>query len=99
MVTERNWLEVYPYTKWGGNDSLPHLQEGQTFMPSHLMLKEVCLGLNCNAGLTAQVVARLNCLIIAPCTILHFTAWLTALEILQSQQATGPPGRMLSASQ
>lgn len=41
MVTERNWLEVYPYTKWGGNDSLPHLQEGQTFMPSHLMLKEV----------------------------------------------------------
>ncbi|KAL3140647.1 hypothetical protein ABBQ32_005213 [Trebouxia sp. C0010 RCD-2024] len=40
MVTERNWLEVYPYTKWGGNDSLPHLQEGQTFMPSHLMLKE-----------------------------------------------------------
>ncbi len=42
MVTERNWLEVYPYTKWGGNDSLPHLQEGQTFLPSHLMLKEVC---------------------------------------------------------
>lgn len=41
MVTERNWLEVYPYTKWGGNDSLPHLQEGHTFMPSHLMLKEV----------------------------------------------------------
>ena len=41
MVTERNWLEVYPYTKWGGNDSLPHLQEGQTFMPSHLMLNEV----------------------------------------------------------
>ncbi|KAL3158229.1 hypothetical protein ABBQ38_010482 [Trebouxia sp. C0009 RCD-2024] len=40
MVTERNWLEVYPYTKWGGTDSLPHLQEGQTFMPSHLMLKE-----------------------------------------------------------
>ena len=44
MVTERNWLDVYPYTKWGGNDSLPHLQEGQTFMPSHLLLKEVwCL--------------------------------------------------------
>lgn len=41
MVTERNWLEVYPYTKWGGNDSLPHLQEGHTFIPSHLMLKEV----------------------------------------------------------
>ena len=41
MVTERNWLEVYPYTRWGGNDSLPHLQQGQTFMPSHLMLKEV----------------------------------------------------------
>lgn len=44
MVTERNWLDVYPYTKWGGNDSLPHLQESQTFMPSHLLLKEVqCL--------------------------------------------------------
>ncbi|DBB17906.1 hypothetical protein WJX82_005956 [Trebouxia sp. C0006] len=40
MVTERNWLEVYPYTKWGGNESLPHLQEGQTFIPSQLMLKE-----------------------------------------------------------
>ncbi|DBA87673.1 TPA: hypothetical protein ACH3X1_004680 [Trebouxia sp. C0004] len=40
MVTERNWLQVYPYTKWGGNESLPHLQEGQTFMPSQLMLKE-----------------------------------------------------------
>ena len=50
MVTERNWLEVYPYTKWGGNDSLPHLQEGQTFMPSHLMLKEVShLDLLCTA--------------------------------------------------
>ncbi len=46
MVTERNWLEVYPYTKWGGNESLPHLHQGQTFMPSQLMLKEVSSSLN-----------------------------------------------------
>ena len=43
MVNERHWLDEIPYTKWGGNDSLPHLQEGQTFMPSQLLLKEVCL--------------------------------------------------------
>lgn len=42
MVKEKNWLEVYPYSSWGGNANLPVLEEGQTFMPSHLMLKEVC---------------------------------------------------------
>ena len=41
MVRERNWLEVYPYTGWGGNDSLPPLQEGQQFMPNDLLLKQV----------------------------------------------------------
>ncbi|KAK9812774.1 hypothetical protein WJX72_003468 [[Myrmecia] bisecta] len=40
MVTERNWLDVYPYTNWGGNDNLPVLQQGQQFMPTELMLKE-----------------------------------------------------------
>ena len=41
MVKERNWLEVYPYTKWGGNSNLPTLQVGQTFFPTELLLKEV----------------------------------------------------------
>ncbi len=41
MVTERNWLDVYPYTSWGGNANLPVFTEGQKFMPTTLMLKEV----------------------------------------------------------
>lgn len=41
MVQERNWLEVYPYTGWGGNDNLPPLQEGQQFLPADLLLKQV----------------------------------------------------------
>lgn len=40
-MTQRNWLEVYPYTNWGGNDSLPAFAEGQRFMPSELMLNQV----------------------------------------------------------
>ena len=43
MVTERNWLDVYPYTSWGGNADLPVFTEGQKFMPTTLMLKEVNL--------------------------------------------------------
>ena len=42
MVKEKNWLEVYPYTSWGGNANLPVLEEGQTFTPSSIMLREVC---------------------------------------------------------
>lgn len=41
MVTERNWLDVYPYAQWGGNSNLPHFTEGQTFMPSSIILNEV----------------------------------------------------------
>lgn len=41
MVKEKNWLEVYPYTSWGGNANLPVLEEGQTFTPSSIMLREV----------------------------------------------------------
>ena len=47
MVTERNWLEVYPYTNWGSAQQLPHVQRGQTFMPTSLLLKDVrnhCFG-------------------------------------------------------
>ena len=46
MVTQRNWLDVYPYTNWGGNADLPVFAEGQRFMPSHLLLaqaRHVCL--------------------------------------------------------
>ncbi|KAF5837281.1 DNA topoisomerase [Dunaliella salina] len=32
MVTQRNWLDVYPWATWGGNDRLPTLTEGQTSM-------------------------------------------------------------------
>ncbi|GAX84927.1 hypothetical protein CEUSTIGMA_g12348.t1 [Chlamydomonas eustigma] len=39
MVVERNWLEVYPYTNWGGKE-LPVFQPGQSFWPSELALKE-----------------------------------------------------------
>lgn len=26
MITETNWLDVYPWEKWGGNANLPHFQ-------------------------------------------------------------------------
>ncbi len=39
MVTERNWLLVYPYASWGGNSRLPHFVEGQRFMPTELTLR------------------------------------------------------------
>ena len=38
---EKNWLEVYPWFKWGGNDNLPPFQVNQTFIPTELLLKEV----------------------------------------------------------
>jgi hypothetical protein len=44
MVTERNWLDVYPYQNWGGNANLPPLVEGQAFTPTELLLKEVRKG-------------------------------------------------------
>jgi hypothetical protein len=33
MVTERNWLDVFTYTNWGGNANLPHFVEGQLSYP------------------------------------------------------------------
>ena len=41
MVTQRNWLDVYPYTGWGGNANLPVFEVGQTFTPTALELKQV----------------------------------------------------------
>lgn len=40
MVVERNWLDVFPYTNWGGNANLPNFVEGQTFVPTELLLKQ-----------------------------------------------------------
>ena len=45
MVTERNWLDVYPYATWGGNANLPMFQQGQQFMPQAIDLKQVALSL------------------------------------------------------
>ena len=39
---QRNWLDVYPYTNWGGNGTLPVFVEGQEFVPASIDLKEVC---------------------------------------------------------
>lgn len=41
MVKERNWMEVFPWARWGGNDNLPVFEVNQTFMPTELVLKEV----------------------------------------------------------
>lgn len=41
MVTERNWLEVYPYASWGGNANLPAFQQGQQFIPQAIELRQV----------------------------------------------------------
>lgn len=41
MVTERNWLDVYHYTKWGGNANLPAFQQGQHFVPHSIELTQV----------------------------------------------------------
>ena len=43
MVTERNWLDVYPYANWGGNANLPVFQQGQQLIPQEIMLRQVRL--------------------------------------------------------
>ncbi|EIE27522.1 prokaryotic type I DNA topoisomerase [Coccomyxa subellipsoidea C-169] len=40
MVKERNWMEVFPWARWGGNDNLPVFAVNQTFMPTELLLKD-----------------------------------------------------------
>ena len=40
MVTERNWLDVYPYANWGGNANLPVFQQGQQFIPQDILLRQ-----------------------------------------------------------
>lgn len=36
MVTERNWLLVFPWATWGGNANLPHFVEGIQFTPTEV---------------------------------------------------------------
>ena len=43
-MKERNWMEVFPWARWGGNDNLPVFTVNQTFMPTELLLKEVRFG-------------------------------------------------------
>ena len=40
MVTARNWLDVYPWTNWGGEGTLPVFLQGQTFTPAEIRLVE-----------------------------------------------------------
>jgi len=39
MVTERAWLDVYPYTSWGGTGELPPFTQGQRLTPLELTLR------------------------------------------------------------
>ena len=39
IVQRRNFLDVYPYANWGGNDALPNFQPGATFEPTELSLR------------------------------------------------------------
>ena len=41
MVTHRHFLEVYRYQGWGGQEALPLFQQGQTFQPAAIELKQV----------------------------------------------------------
>ncbi|KFM25533.1 DNA topoisomerase 3-alpha [Auxenochlorella protothecoides] len=43
VVTARNFLDVYPYQKWGTpHETLPQYVEGQTFEPASIDLKPGC---------------------------------------------------------
>mmetsp|Transcript_25789 Transcript_25789/g.41706 ORF Transcript_25789/g.41706 Transcript_25789/m.41706 type:complete len:552 (+) Transcript_25789:85-1740(+) len=39
QVLERNFLDVYPYTRWGGGNILPAFNQGDIFHPSSLEMK------------------------------------------------------------
>jgi DNA topoisomerase-3 len=40
VVTERNYLDVYPYDKWTSSQRLPAFTQGETIMPSSLEMVE-----------------------------------------------------------
>jgi hypothetical protein len=54
MVTQRNFLDVYRYQSWGGQDVLPLFTQGQTFMPAAVDLKQVREG-GTGGGLCAEL--------------------------------------------
>lgn len=39
MITERNYLEVYPYEKWSDKE-IPVFEQGQEFTPKSIQLKQ-----------------------------------------------------------
>ena len=39
MITQRNYLEIYPYDKWNTN-ALPDFQQGEVFVPDVCEVKE-----------------------------------------------------------
>jgi DNA topoisomerase-3 len=39
MITERNYLDVYPYDKWS-ESTIPLLNEGEVIVPDKLMMEE-----------------------------------------------------------
>ncbi len=41
MVTQRNFLDVYRYQSWGGQDQLPVFTQGQQFVPAAVDLRQV----------------------------------------------------------
>lgn len=38
MVTEKNWLEVFPWANWGGAEALPRFNQNQQFEPEEIKL-------------------------------------------------------------
>lgn len=40
MVLEKNWLDVFPWAKWGGSEALPKLEPGQRFTPRDIQLHQ-----------------------------------------------------------
>ena len=70
MVRERNWLEVYPYTRWGSAHELPVFDLGQRFTPSLLELRSV----------------GVLCTLCTPQTAQRSPAWARALCMLRELQ-------------
>lgn len=44
MITEHNWLEVYPWEKWGGNADLPTFHVGPLHsIPNYIALMTLAI--------------------------------------------------------
>jgi DNA topoisomerase-3 len=40
MITERNFLDIYPYWKWS-DKTIPHFKLNETLVPTELYMREV----------------------------------------------------------